>query len=88
MAFCACAMGFAIGRFPQLQMQHILPAGRLKREYLVRLAEEASFSLAVLQSVWDKQMPTGHLNKFSLAKSVETPICERPADQSARSWVY
>ena len=56
LAFCACAIGFAVGRFPQLQMIHLIPAARLKRDYLLRLAEEISFSHAILRYTWDGKL--------------------------------
>jgi glycosyltransferase involved in cell wall biosynthesis len=52
MALCACACGMAIGRFPQLQLTHLISAGRLKPEYLLRLVEETAFSDSILQFVW------------------------------------
>ena len=57
LAFCACALGFAVGRFPQLQLTHLISAARLKRDYLLRLAEEMAFSIAVLQFIWDGKLP-------------------------------
>jgi glycosyltransferase involved in cell wall biosynthesis len=54
MALCACASGFAVGRFPQLQMKHLIAARRLQRDYLLRLFEESMYSDAILQFVWRK----------------------------------
>jgi glycosyltransferase involved in cell wall biosynthesis len=57
MALCACALGFAVGRFPQLQMKHLIPEGRLKLDYLLRMAEGQSFSGAILQFIWEGKSP-------------------------------
>jgi hypothetical protein len=59
MALCACACGLAVGRFPQLQMTHLIPARRVQRDYLLRLFEESMFSDAILQFIWRKEyIPT------------------------------
>jgi glycosyltransferase involved in cell wall biosynthesis len=60
MALCACALGFAIGRFPELQMTHLISAARLQRSYLLRLAEGLAFSDAVLRYIWDGDLPRLH----------------------------
>jgi len=52
MAFCACALGLAVGQFPQLQLRHLIPSGRLKRDYLLRLAENVAFSNTCLRFIW------------------------------------
>ena len=57
LALCACVLGFAVGRFPQLQMTHLISARRLKQDYLLRLAEEMASSLAVLRFIWDGHLP-------------------------------
>jgi glycosyltransferase involved in cell wall biosynthesis len=57
MSLCACVLGLAVGRFPQLQLTHLIAARRLKRDYLLRLAEEAAFSDAILHYVWDGRLP-------------------------------
>jgi glycosyltransferase involved in cell wall biosynthesis len=35
---CALAAGWAVGYFPQLRLTHLIPAGRVTREYLARLS--------------------------------------------------
>jgi hypothetical protein len=37
------------GVFPELRITHLIPAGRVRRDYLVRLAYGHSFSLALLR---------------------------------------
>jgi glycosyltransferase involved in cell wall biosynthesis len=66
MSLCACVLGLAVGRFPQLQLTHLIAARRLKRDYLLRLAEESAFSDAMLHYIWDGQLPRqnqGGLNR-------------------------
>ncbi|HEY0257032.1 MAG TPA: glycosyltransferase [Candidatus Methylacidiphilales bacterium] len=58
MALSACALGFAVGRFPQLQLTHLIPARRLKKDYLLRLSEEMTFSHTLLAFVWDGVVPS------------------------------
>jgi glycosyltransferase involved in cell wall biosynthesis len=67
MALCACALGLAVGRFPQLCLTHLIASRRLKRDYLLRLAEESAFSDALLHYVWDGQLP--RQNHAGLSKS-------------------
>jgi glycosyltransferase involved in cell wall biosynthesis len=65
MSLCACVLGLAVGRFPQLQLTHLIASRRLKREYLLRLAEEATFSDAILHYIWDGQLPGQNQEKLS-----------------------
>lgn len=65
MSLCACVLGLAVGRFPQLQLTHLIASRRLKREYLLRLAEEATFSDAILHYIWDGQLPGQNHEKLS-----------------------
>ena len=58
MALSACSLGLAVGRFPQLQMTHLIAAKRLKRDYLLQLAEETAFSNAVLKFIWNGDLPS------------------------------
>lgn len=57
MAFCACELGLAVGVFPELVLKHLIPAGRLQRDYLIRLAEGMSLSHAMLKYVWERKTP-------------------------------
>lgn len=63
MALCACELGLAVGRFPQLRMTHLIPPGRLEKSYLLRLAEDLAFSDAVLQYLWDRRLPRVERNE-------------------------
>jgi len=57
MALCACVLGMAVGRFPQLQMNHLISSRRLERDYLLRLAEGTAFSDAILKFIWNGYLP-------------------------------
>lgn len=52
MALCAGLLGMAIGRFPQLQVLHLIAARRLEREYLLKLAEGTVYSYTIIQYLW------------------------------------
>jgi glycosyltransferase involved in cell wall biosynthesis len=43
-AFTGCDLGFDKGVFPQLQLDHLIPASRCTREYLIRAAEGHGYS--------------------------------------------
>jgi len=57
LALCSSVFGLAVGRFPQLQMKHLIPECRIRLDYLSRLAEGTSYSFAILQYIWDGQVP-------------------------------
>ena len=48
LALCAWDMGLEIGNFPQLKLQHIIPASRLRIEYMQRLHEAMAYSESML----------------------------------------
>jgi len=50
MAFTACDLGFGTGLFKALKLTHIMPAGRLQEDYLLKLIEGLTYSVAVLES--------------------------------------
>jgi glycosyltransferase involved in cell wall biosynthesis len=70
MSLCACVLGLAVGRFPQLQLTHLIAARRLKREYLLRLAEDATFSDAILHYIWDGRVPTQNQGSYSRSEKL------------------
>lgn len=43
-AFTGCDLGYDKGVFPQLQLDHLIPASRCTREYLIRAAEGHGYS--------------------------------------------
>ena len=50
MAMCACDLGLGMGLFPDLQLKHLIPSGRLTEDYLVSLVEGLAYSAMVLNS--------------------------------------
>lgn len=51
MAFTACDIGLGIGLFTSLKLTHLIPAYRIQEDYLLRLAEGMTYSLAILDSL-------------------------------------
>jgi len=51
LALTACDLGYAAGRFPQLQLTHLIAAHRLNLPYLLRLAEGIARSQILLRSL-------------------------------------
>ncbi len=70
MALCACVLGMAVGRFPELKLIHLIAARRLKREYLLRLAEESAFSDAILHYIWDGRVPVQNHGQYSRSEKI------------------
>ncbi len=85
LAWSACEMGYGMGRFKNLKMQHLIPAKRLTLEYWERLMEEGSFSMVFLlhfhgmplpdasQSIWSKLR---HLKQQLSASSEERRLAK------------
>lgn len=70
MALCACRMGLAVGVFPQLKMQHIIPGNRLSLEYTLRLAEDITSSYYLLCYLWENTVPQKPSTKIFTAENV------------------
>ena len=50
LAACACDIGLGVGVFAALRLTHLIPAVRLREDYLVSLAENIALSTVVLRS--------------------------------------
>lgn len=50
LAACACDIGFGVGLFARLHLKHFIPAVRLEREYLLKLAKGIVASTTVLRA--------------------------------------
>lgn len=57
MALCACDLGMAVGRFPCLQLIHLIPARRAKEKYIFRLIEDAAFSDGLFMYIREGKVP-------------------------------
>ncbi|HLY78846.1 MAG TPA: glycosyltransferase [Caulobacteraceae bacterium] len=51
LAACACDLGYGVGVIAALHLTHLIPAGRLTRDYQARLAEGIYFSAVILASL-------------------------------------
>ena len=50
MALTACDIGLGTGLFRDLQLTHLIPPNRLQEDYLLRLIEGLTYSVAILES--------------------------------------
>jgi len=50
LAYTACDIGLGTGIFKDLKLTHLIPPNRLQEEYLLRLIEGLTYSVAILQS--------------------------------------
>ncbi len=57
LAYTACDLGFGTGLFSALKLTHLIPLNRLKEEYLLKLIEGLTYSVAVLESFRGKTPP-------------------------------
>jgi glycosyltransferase involved in cell wall biosynthesis len=51
LAYTALDLGYGTGVFIRLAMTHFMPAGRVRPEYLLRLAEGHAYSMVILQAL-------------------------------------
>ena len=56
-AFTGCDLGFDKGVFPQLQLDHLIPASRCSRDYLIRAAEGHGYSEILHALLRDGRLP-------------------------------
>lgn len=54
LAFVGFSLGLATARWKALQLEHIMPPGRLQEDYLVGLREENYFLTTILESLWGR----------------------------------
>jgi glycosyltransferase involved in cell wall biosynthesis len=57
-ALFVCSLGFALGRFPQLSLTHLIPSARLEKSYRLRLEEGNALSSAILDFIWEGRLPS------------------------------
>lgn len=58
LGFCACDLGYGMGRFPQLRMTHLIPSGRVQKDYMLRLMEKGSETEELLLMVRGLAQPS------------------------------
>lgn len=56
MAYTAIDLGMGVGVFPELELLHLIPAGRVAESYLLRLAGGTSYSANMLRYIRGKEM--------------------------------
>ena len=72
MALCSVDLGLGTGRFPELELTHLIPARRLTLEYLEGIHEGFGYSSTVISAIHDQagyfpgQMPSGAMKIFLL----------------------
>ena len=54
MALCSAAFDLGTGRFPELELTHLIPARRLTLEYLEGIHEGFGYSGVILSAIHDK----------------------------------
>ena len=67
LAFCSIALGLGTGRFPELELTHLIPAQRLTLEYLEGIHEGFGYSGVILKAIHFKESSRpSALNSFFL----------------------
>lgn len=67
MALCSLAFGLGTGRFPEMELTHLIPAKRLTLEYLEGIHQGFGYSGVVLAAIHDSEMRRpGALKQFLL----------------------
>jgi hypothetical protein len=56
-SWAAVRDGLGFGVFPELRMKHLISAGRLKREYFVRLLRGHSYSHSIIRFLLEGVVP-------------------------------
>ncbi len=65
-SFVAIALGLGFGRFPELKLTHLIPGERVSADYLVRLREGISASVALLDYKWAGKTPRNYRTAIGL----------------------
>jgi glycosyltransferase involved in cell wall biosynthesis len=71
LAACACDIGLGVGVFSALRLIHLIPAVRLREDYLVNLAENIALSTVVLRSF---RAPPGSIGPLPLKTRIADVI--------------
>lgn len=85
LATCACDIGLGVGVFHKIELNHYIPASRLTKEYLLKLAREIAASSIVLNSYRDKK-PQKRSFKNKLADQIRL-LLKSPMDRKFYSAV-
>lgn len=77
----ACGLGFGIGRFPDLQLTHLIPRHRVAEEYLIRLTEGNETSIHLLNFKWNGDTPRAPYSGIELLRFMKNVIVRRGVDR-------
>jgi glycosyltransferase involved in cell wall biosynthesis len=80
-AYVACEVGFGAGVFPELKLTHLIPKGRISREYLLKVYEGTELSNALLFYKWEGTHPISPLRPWGLLSIVKNLILRRGLDR-------
>ena len=76
-AYIACQLGLGIGVFPQLRLTHLIPKERVCREHLLKLAEGAKASIALLEYKWQGRFPRSPFRPWGILSILKNLIVGR-----------
>ena len=77
LASTACDMGFGVGLFASLRVNHLIPPSRLSEEYLQKLVEGMAFSGIILQSFRGKAQASSSSVKTRIADQIRKVFMNR-----------
>lgn len=83
-SYIACSMGFGRGIFPQLRLTYLISSGRLRPDYLVRLAHGMNISHIMLAYKWQGSALCSPLRFRRLASLVYDLIVFRGLNRRMR----
>jgi len=72
MALCGFDLGLGVGRFPELELTHLIPSRKLNLEYLEQLHEGMGYGNTILSSLYSRtdnypgQLQCGRFRSFLL----------------------
>jgi hypothetical protein len=55
--YVACSIGYGVGVFPDLRLDHLIPRERVTEAYLVRIAEGTRITEILLEFKWQNIVP-------------------------------
>lgn len=88
-SYTGCRMGFEKGVFPELRMQHLIPAGRCSTSYLLKTATDRGYSEVLHELILTGRLSTEARGPVAIARHLwrtrGLPLLERRAHFAHRS---